>query len=113
VTDVQNPEAARLADTLRAAMKSQSLSGSDLADEIERLTGGRPSAMQVSRWLRGERPLIRVSPDLTLIAGALNLDPVELICDAVRQAYGVEVPPRPSPDEYAGSPVLDIEQIGG
>ena len=80
-----NPEAARLAEALRTAMKSQNLSGAALAREIERLTGKRPSDMQMSRWLRGERrPLIYVSPDLAAIATALGLDPVELACDALR-----------------------------
>lgn len=81
-----NPEADRLAEALRAATKSQCLSGADLAKAIERLTGERPSEMTVSRWLRGEQALIRVSPHLAVIAAALGLDPVELACDAIRQA---------------------------
>lgn len=82
---MSNPEAARIADMLRTAMKSQNLNGPALADEIERLTGNRPGPMTVSRWMRGERPLIRVSPELDVIARALKLDPVELACDAIRQ----------------------------
>lgn len=111
-----NPEAARLAEALRAAMKDQALNGADLADRVERLTGERPNAMRVSRWTnpyRSGRPLIRISPDLAVVAAALNLDPVELICDAVRQARDVEVPARPNPGEYADLPVLDIKQIEG
>jgi hypothetical protein len=74
-------------------MKDQALNGSDLADRVERLTGERPNAMRVSRWTNpygSGRPLIRISPDLAVVAAALNLDPVELICDAVRQAHDVE-----------------------
>ena len=80
-----NPEAARLAEALRTAMKSQNLSGAALAREIERLTGKRPADIQISRWLHGERrPLLYVSPHLEVIAQALGLDPVELACNALR-----------------------------
>ncbi len=92
-----NPEAARLAEALRAAMKSQNLNGADIADAIERLTGERPGPMQVSRWLRAERPLIRVSPDLKVVAAALKLDPIELACDAIRTAVLDEPITAPNP----------------
>lgn len=90
--------AARLAATLRAAAKDQALSGSDLADRIERLTGKRPSAAWISRRLgathdsdesgtgRLRYPLIRISPDLFTLATVLGLDPMDLIEDAVRNA---------------------------
>jgi hypothetical protein len=78
-----NPEAARLAEALRAAMKDQALSGAALADAIERLTGDRPHPMWVSRRLSGERPLISVSPDLVTIARALGLSPLVLAMNAI------------------------------
>ncbi len=80
-------------------MKSQNLNGAALADRVEQLTGERPNAMRVSRWLNPEpsRVLIRISPDLALIAAALQLDPVELACDAIRQAH---------------APAAHIEQFG-
>jgi hypothetical protein len=65
-------------------MKDQALSGADLADRVERLTGDRPSPVWVSRRLLGVRPLIRVSEDLFVIAAALELDPMDLVEDAVR-----------------------------
>lgn len=74
-----NPEAARLADKLRTAMKDQALRGPAIADEVERLTGVRPSAMQVSRWLSGKRPLIRLAPELFVLAEIAGLDPLRLV----------------------------------
>jgi transcriptional regulator with XRE-family HTH domain len=78
-----NPEAARLADKLRTAIEDQALRGPAIADRVEGLTGVRPSAMTVSRWLSGERPLIRVSPHLRVLAEVAGLDPLELVHDAI------------------------------
>ena len=74
-----NPEAARLAGKLRAAMKDQALRGPAIADEVERLTGDRPSAMQVSRWLSGKRPLIRIAPELFVLAEIAGLSATDLV----------------------------------
>lgn len=105
------PEAAHIAEALRTATKSQNLNGAGIADAVERLTGQRPNAMQVSRWLSAGIPMIRVNPDLATVCRALGLDPVELACDAVREAAQV-VPPRPEPGDYADLPVLDIDLLG-
>lgn len=51
-------EAARLAEALRAGKKRKGLSGAQIAEQIERLTGSRPSLMWVSRRLHGQMPLI-------------------------------------------------------
>ena len=83
---MDNPEAARLAESLRAAMTTQGLNLPALAERVERLTGERPDRMRVSRWTSGARPLIRISPDLAIVADALGLDPVDLLCDAIRAA---------------------------
>ena len=80
-----NPEAARLADKLRTAMKDQALNGPAIADEVERLTGVRPSPMTVSRWLSGERPLIRISPSLRALAQVAGLDLTELVVDSLAE----------------------------
>ena len=73
--------AARLAASLRTAMKDQALNGAGLADRIERLTGIRPSPQWVSRRLGGVRmkPMIQVDPDLFIIAQALNINRETLI----------------------------------
>lgn len=81
-----NPSAARLAAQLRVAAKAQSLRNSDLADRVGGLTDRRITDVWVSRRLNGSRPLIRISPDLFVLAAALELDPMDLIEDAVRNA---------------------------
>ena len=85
-------EAAQLAEALRAGKKAQSLSGAQIAEQIERLTGSRPSLMWVSRRLHGEngrRPMIQLSgpcphcnemsyaldPMLAAMADVLGVDP--------------------------------------
>jgi hypothetical protein len=96
-----NPEAARLADKLRTAMKDRALRGPAIADEVERLTGERPkfAAQWISRRLSGEKALIRVSPDLYVLAEIAGLDPVELIVGAlVEQTEG----PVPEPAQPIG-----------
>jgi hypothetical protein len=86
VTEVENPEAFRIAEALRGAMAAQDLNGAELADRVEKVTGERPNAMRVSRWLNPEpsRVLIRIHDDLAIVAQALRLDRDDLICDAVR-----------------------------
>jgi hypothetical protein len=83
-----DPAAAHLAARLRTAVKDQALSGLDTAGEVERLTGKRPTRTWLSRRTNphGKRfqPLIRISPDLFTLAQVLNLDPLDLIEDAVR-----------------------------
>jgi len=57
-------EAAQLAEALRAGKKRRGLSGAQIAEQIERLTGSRPGLMWVSRRLQGSTgrvPMIRVS----------------------------------------------------
>jgi len=44
----------------------------------------------VSRWITGRKPLLAVSEDLFTIAAALELDPMDLIEDAIRNP----APPR-------------------
>lgn len=82
--------AALLATRLRNAMKDQALNGAGLADRVERLTGVRPSPDWVSRRVNDDavrfQPLIRISRDLFTLADALDLDPMDLIEDVVRQA---------------------------
>lgn len=81
-----NPEAARLADKLRTGMKAQALNGTAIADEVERLTGVRPGAMQVSRWLSGKRPLIRIAPEVFVLAEIANMDPVALVLSVLTES---------------------------
>lgn len=82
--------AAHLAARLRTAMKDQALRGREVADRIERLTGDRPSEVWVSRRTNPDGvkfvPLLKVSDDMFVIAAALDLDPMDLIEDAVRLA---------------------------
>ncbi len=81
--------AALLAARLRTAAKDQALSGSDIADRVERLTGVRPSATWLSRRVGTAAdpvPLLRVSPDLFVLAGVLGLDPMDLIEDVLRSS---------------------------
>ena len=80
-----NPAAARLTKAMRDAMKHQGLSVSDLADVIGRQTGVRCDPQWVYK-VTGDYDypvLIRVSPHLATLARALNLDPVQLVVDAV------------------------------
>lgn len=96
-------EAARLAEALRAAKKDQALSGSQIAEQIERLTGSRPSLMWVSRRLQGSTgrvPMIRLGapcshcgevtiqldPQLAAMADVLGVDPDEVLTGAVEGA---------------------------
>ncbi len=75
-------EAARLVvEQLRARMKDQALSGVQLADEIERITGARPSAVQVARWVGGANQLLRINPAFYAVTAALGLDPIEVLTD--------------------------------
>jgi hypothetical protein len=82
--------AARLADRLRAGMKVRALSGAELARQVGRLTGdGEPDRMWVSRRIgMAKHPvsLMTVSPDLFAIAEVLQLDPVDLVAGAMRDA---------------------------
>ena len=93
-----NPDAARLASHIRAVMEREGLSGRDLADRIERLTGTRPSDMWVSRYVNGVYPLFRpasVSPHLRTIAEALGVPYRDLLAIVV-SASPVVRPPQPS-----------------
>ncbi len=100
-----NSAAFRLAAVLRAAAKRQSLNGPALAERVERLTGARPDAMTVSRWLSGRhavRPMIFVSPHLITMARVLDLDPRELAVQALHaeldhQMHGVK--PQANPNQ--------------
>lgn len=110
------PEAALLARTIREAMKAQNMRGTDLIAAIARIDGGRePSEMQVSRWRNGEVPLVRVSPDLAVIAQALGLDPVELACDAIRNAHApaAAAARQPQPPNPYQSPQCEHPNVAG
>lgn len=85
-------EAARLAEALRAAKKDQALSGSQIAEQIERLTGSRPSLMWVTRRLRGQVPLVRVAPEFYALARALGVDPQELLAEIMASAVDGAAP---------------------
>lgn len=83
----RSPEAARVAAKIRAVMKAQSLSGTELAARIEQLTGTRPSDMWITRHRLGQVHLTRpvpvkvvheALPDLDLIARALDVPAEEL-----------------------------------
>jgi hypothetical protein len=80
----RSPEAARVAEKIRTVMKHQGLSGAELADRIERLTGERHSYMWMTRRMLGhihltepETVVVRHHPnrELELIAQALDMDP--------------------------------------
>lgn len=86
-------EAARLAEALRAGKKDRALSGAQIAEQIGRLTGSRPSLIWVSRRLQGSTgrvPMIRLGapcshcgwrtpieldPQLSAMAEVLGVDP--------------------------------------
>lgn len=76
--------AARVADTMRGAMKSQTVTVAALAGAVERLTGRPYHHQYASRRLTSDRPLITISADLAPLARALGLDPVQLVADAYR-----------------------------
>jgi hypothetical protein len=69
-------------------MKDRALHGPAIADEVERLTGVRPAyaAQWISRRLSGTKPLIRIHPDLYVLAEVAGLDPMELIVGALTEA---------------------------
>lgn len=92
---MENDVARLVAGQLRTGMKDRALSGVQLADEIERLTGARPSKMQVSRWLNAVKQLARVDPDLYPLCRALGLDPAVVVADAIRRDVGARAAPGP------------------
>jgi hypothetical protein len=73
-------------------MKDRSLRGPAIADEIERLTGERPkfAAQWISRRLSGEKLMLRVSPDLYVLAKIAGIDPIELIVAALTETEPAE-----------------------
>lgn len=77
--------AARIAASIRHAMKSQHLSGREVAKRIGRLTG-RPYHEQYVSRVTGEaadRPLITVSPHLRYLTRVLGLNLAEVISEAI------------------------------
>ena len=84
----RSPESERVAEAIRAAMKSQHLSGADLAREIEKIRGTRPHAMWISKRVHGDVHLVRPTglfgptEDLKEIAAALGVDVAELVAPA-------------------------------
>lgn len=97
--------AARLAGSLRTAMKDQALNGAGLADRIERLGEPRPTPTWISRRLGSPaisprpdsqsiatraQPLIKVDPDLFVIARALEVERAALIDMVVTAVFGEE-----------------------
>jgi len=104
---VESSAAARLAERISAAVKSQGLNGETLAQRVERLTGAKPSPMAISRWRRGlaaTLPMVSVSPHLVTLARALDLDPHALAVDVVRHEIDrllLEVEAAPNPRQSA------------
>jgi hypothetical protein len=103
-------EAARLAEALRAGKKRTGLTGAQIAEQIERLTGSRPGLMWVSRRLQGSTgrtPMIQVSapcrhcgevairldPQLEAMAHVLGVDPDAVLAGSVEGAEPAEVTP--------------------
>lgn len=82
----KRPEAARLAAIIRAGMKDQALSDTELAARVERLTGRPYLPQYVGRRLNGTRPLVVISPDLYLFCEVLGLDPAQVVAGAMRDA---------------------------
>lgn len=98
-------EAARLAEALRAGKKQRGLSGAQIAEQIERLTGSRPGLMWVSRRLHGQAPIMTdgscrtcgrgggelryESPASAAMAVVLGVDPDEVLAGS----DGAEVSP--------------------
>ncbi len=83
-------DVARVAEMLRTGKKQQGLSDARIADEIERLTGSRPSLMWVSRRLHGHVPVLRVAPEFYSLADVLHLDAGVVASEAL---FGGEAPP--------------------
>jgi hypothetical protein len=92
-------EAAQLAEALRAGKKARSLSGAQIAEQIERLTGSRPSLMWVTRRLRGTNGrsamirlgapcqncgevVVQLDPMLAAMADVLGVDVDEVLAEA-------------------------------
>jgi hypothetical protein len=87
--EARTPASGAVAEAIRAAMKSQSLSGSDLADRLARIRGQRPGDMWISKRRHGAVHLVtpkviewEATDELREIAQALGV-PVE---DLVRAA---------------------------
>ena len=95
-------EAAQLAEALRAGKKQHGLSGAQIAEQIERLTGSRPGLMWVSRRLQGSTgrtPMIRLGapcshcgevtiqldPQLAAMADVLGVDPDAVLTGSVEE----------------------------
>lgn len=77
--------AARVGAALRSAMKDRPLTGRELAAGVARLTGRPQREWNVSNRLTGRRPLVTVSDDLFAYAKVLDVDPVQLVADAMRE----------------------------
>lgn len=110
--------AARLADSLRTAMKDQALNGAGLADRIERLTGSRPTPTWISRRLGAPavtegsagseqagrsraHALIRVDESLFVLARALEVDRATLIEMVTAAIFGDAEQETPDTAPYA------------
>jgi transcriptional regulator with XRE-family HTH domain len=117
-------EAARLAEALRAGKKQQGLTGAQIAEQIERLTGSRPSPMWVSRRLHGSTgrvPLvpvsapcqhcgevaIRLDPQLEAMTHVLGVDPDAVLAGSVEGAEPAE-----TPEESAALVDMNLRRMG-
>jgi hypothetical protein len=67
-------------------MKAQSLSGRELANRVGRLLGRPYNEQNVSRRLTpsSTRPLFTISEDLRTYCAVLQLDPADVIAEAIR-----------------------------
>lgn len=95
-----NDVAAQLAEALRAGKKRQGLSGAQIAEQIEQLTGSRPGPMWVSRRLQGSngrgpmvRPttcphchenIVQIDPQLAAMAEVLGVDTGAILAGSTR-----------------------------
>lgn len=83
-------EAAQLAEALRAGKKARSLSGAQIAEQIERLTGSRPSLMWISRRLHGHVSLLTDGACLVCGRGGGDLRYTDAKAEAMAVVLGVQ-----------------------
>jgi transcriptional regulator with XRE-family HTH domain len=79
-TPMADPQVARVAGNVRAAMDRANITAAELAERVGRLRGRRVSPMWVSRRTLGDVPLVRpaMTTDLADIARALGMTVEEL-----------------------------------
>jgi hypothetical protein len=67
-------------------MKDQALSGTEIAQRVEQLTGRKYLPQYVGRRLNGARPLVTIHEDFYLLCEVLDINPRWLLAQAVREA---------------------------